>query len=406
MSRAVYQVTQQNPDGAFTLFMSSQSFPGKKFRNMGDTSGALWILATLMIRETINNPQRRMLPNGTLNLDNRAPTINRAVRDVWMEVILPFVFGVDCNNTQTSISKLNHLGWFALFEFNPTCFVDTVLNNLIIAVTNADKKMVECIIQANPIYLTYKNSEGITAFQAALYANDNDMCAMMKIYFEKLHGGLEEMRQQFNELFPDGYEAHLKKQNKEAEILLGNTGINENIFKDVSPTDVTNALNNIPNTTSILHKKLAEFKNIFVEKYIKKNKAHNPFILEKTYGIYEKNYGPWSVDQLHLFSQQVIGFIQRYSSKIWQQHYAQGIYNLVEKNEQQQRSFFLAGTTTDIRSLDKLGFEYCIDVGGCDYMPLLQIIKHSLQTPISSPISFFYEKQVEQKNTNILKLMR
>lgn len=57
--------------------------------------------------------------------------------------------------------------------------------------------------------------QDLTSFQAALCAGDVDMCEMMKKEgFAKLENAQAELDAQFNEVFPEGFEAHIEVQKK------------------------------------------------------------------------------------------------------------------------------------------------------------------------------------------------
>ena len=79
----------------------------------------------------------------------------------------------------------------------------------------------------------------------------------------------------------------------------------------------------------------------------------------------------WTIDQLCLFSQLVIGLIQESylkTSKKRSMDIAEGVYNRsqnIDKHLPARRSLLLAGSTTDIRSVVDLGSRRCIDIFGC-----------------------------------------
>ena len=191
-----------------------------------------------------------------------------------------------------------------------------------------------------------------TALQFALRSGDTEMVELMASDLPP-----SEFMRQFESVFGTDFAAFERQQKEDADTLF--EGI-EKAFKGASPLETTNALNHVNDPTSALQTKLAAFKSA-LEEYVLKNPTHNDFMLAKAYETYEKIWSPWSIDQLCLFSQQIIGLVQESAKKTSPfrlQDYAQGINYRGENNEASRRSYHLRDTSIDIRSVS------CIDILG------------------------------------------
>ena len=204
-----------------------------------------------------------------------------------------------------------------------------------------------------------------TAFKVALATGDEEMAGEIAQYLDPA-----EKARQFKNVFGPDFAAFLKQQEQEAESLF--EGL-EAAFNSATQTEVRNALDHVSNadgTTSALQQKIAEFKTKLEDYVAKTRPLHNDFILAKAYEIYDKNWSPWTGDQLCLFSQPVIGLIQETyleTSKKRSMDIAEGIYNRaqnIDKDLPARRSLLLAGSTADIRSVVDLGSRCCIDIFG------------------------------------------
>lgn len=197
-----------------------------------------------------------------------------------------------------------------------------------------------------------------TALQLALRSGDTEMVDLMARFLPP-----SEFIRQFESVFGTDFAAFERKQKEDAVKLFESL---EDAFNSASSTEISNALDHVPGTSSVLHTKLAAFK-LALEKYVLENPNHNDFFLAKAYEIYEKNWKLWAGDQRCLFSQQIIGLVQanaKKTSSFRLQDYAQGIYYRGENNEAAARGYNLRRTSVDIRSLANLGSTSNIDILG------------------------------------------
>ena len=203
-----------------------------------------------------------------------------------------------------------------------------------------------------------------TPLQMALYGHDEEMAAAIKSHMDPA-----EFQRQWEAVFGLDYSAFLERQQQDANDLCDKL---YRAFRAVEPIGVTNTagrfddaheLNYVPNATPALQNTLNRFKDK-LEQYVRENRVHNPYILQRLFEIYDSPIcKDWDKD--FLLSQQAIGVAQKLSSPRWLQHLSEGIYNLAESNEPASRLFRLHGShTVDIRKLDQLGVDTCIDICG------------------------------------------
>ena len=239
-----------------------------------------------------------------------------------------------------------------------------------------------------------------TAFKVALATGDEEMAEEIAQYLDP-----REIARQFKNVFGPDFLAFLKQQEKEAGVLF--EGL-EAAFNGARRSELFNTLYQMPNTTSALQQKIAEFKTK-LEDYVNKTRPlHNDFILAKAYEIYDKNWSPWSPDQLCLFSHQVIGLIQDSTLKTSKKRsmgIAAGVLNCAEYIDSHipaRRSLllaFVAGYSTDIRSVvDLLGSRCCIGVDG--------VIRRGPNTTSGSGGHLAITKIVSSKNISFGNLLR
>jgi hypothetical protein len=202
--------------------------------------------------------------------------------------------------------------------------------------------------------------QDLTPFQAALCAGDVEMCEIMKECFFQLDDGQAEMERQFNEVFPDGLEAHVQTQQ---DNVFDFNEILQAIIR-ASDNEVTAALNKEFDNNLALHLALEKFRKAFTEKSLSET-VFNPYHLLKAFETFDAEYdhlGNWdNSDKRNLFWRQVIGFVQRSLPACYLQAFAQGIYYILENKEPLRRSFdFRWGGDTILppRDFSGLGFDF------------------------------------------------
>ena len=420
MSRSIfYQSLQPNAltnsaDSAkpnlVPVFSSEPSFPAQKQRYMdkletprpSDPSqkivtqvhitGIQWMLATMAIREKLDNPPLQKIKDSTTrklidNPNRRTPVIGQLCRDV-LEIIIHFGLGVSANvtgfykNTQgglVPVSRQSHLIERAFFAMRPKyiksgseILSELMLNDLLTAVKNDDRRQVAYILLKNPLYLTLENGDGVTPLSMALRTDNTVLVKMMEnLFFDeaKIPDGKAIMLHQFNTVFPQGYDTHCAQQEADAKKLFIDAGIIDQrgkciLFDGVSPQDITDTLNNTPKSDSVLRPRFDNFKSLLAD-YYKIHPHHNDEMLALADYIYIKNFDPWTFEQLRVFSYQGIGAIQKKDKDVSLfrlKNHAQGIDYL--GSEVPSDSYCLRGTSKDVRSLSSLGVSSCIDILG------------------------------------------
>jgi hypothetical protein len=139
-----------------------------------------------------------------------------------------------------------------------------------------------------------------TAFQAALCAMDDELCAMLAKYMPK-----EEMARQYQEIFPEGHDAYYQKQTP-----IDFSQIVEAISQS-SNADVQKAISlELPNPT-VLWSGLEQFRADFTQRSSQET-VFNPQHLLKAFELYVSQFDMWSCEQRDLFWRQVVGFVQRF----------------------------------------------------------------------------------------------
>lgn len=218
------------------------------------------------------------------------------------------------------------------------------ISPLLLAVVQGDETKVKrignsalvCSTRGVATDYSKRGIQGLTPFQAALCHGDVEMCEMIKKeFFSQLNEGQAEMEKQFNAVFPNGIEAHVKMQQDNVfdfnEILQAIIHAPEN--------EVTAALDKAFDNNLPLHQALEKFRKAFTEKSLSEI-VFNPYHLLKAFETYNAefdNLGNW--DKRDLFWRQVIGFVQRYLPACMLQAFAQGICGIVEEKEPLRRSF-------------------------------------------------------------------
>lgn len=258
-------------------------------------------------------------------------------------------------------------------------FFDYKLGHLSNASLNADLEIVQrIIVKTKPeklrmllstkttVIITHLGIERTgTPLQMALYSHDE---IAFKMLADQMNPKIvtRQCQEVFNNYGVRDYGALIKKQIDEADKLGDEL---EAAFARTSATDITNALDRVAGTTSALLQDALNRFNINLDRYVRANFVHNPYILQRLFEIYDRLH--YDCNAEHLLSQQAIGSAQKLSSARWLQHYAQGVYYLghVDRPEAAAATFFLrdASPVADIRTvggLSRLGVDSCIDIFG------------------------------------------
>jgi len=186
---------------------------------------------------------------------------------------------------------------------------------------------------------------GVTAYELALGAGDNEMATMIRGLFDQFEGG-ENARIEQEKNYQDAIN-HMLESPKQA------FNFNEllQIIVDAPEQDVTEELKtddfNVnyegrihPQYKKTLRQALEEFRKYFSPRVIKHGEMHfNYANLQTAFDLYNKQYnklketsnGNW--DKQDLFLRQVIGFIQRGLPACDRQAFARDLHCLVEEKK-------------------------------------------------------------------------
>lgn len=231
---------------------------------------------------------------------------------------------------------------------------------------------------------------GKTAFQLALCAGDEVLAMKMKAIFLKAYPetGQAELDSQFAEIFPEGYEAHVRAQKakvEEFERLYVNplidaidgidsvTGeINLNVIDDLI------AAKQKRDNGSKLCQALNQFREAFT-RYSMSDEVYNPYYLLNAYKKYDESYYGWNAYEIHrrssqkdLFWCQGIGFMQRFMTAIYGQTLCTGLHKVVISKEAVRRELLLRQLFTnnpmetqilpcDTNPKLRLGFDFAVE---------------------------------------------
>ena len=247
---------------------------------------------------------------------------------------------------------------------------------LVRAIVYGDLKKSEELLQAHPGLLKPLLIEKITvqdysgrkvkqktAFQAALCAMDDELCAMLAKYMTE-----EDMQNQYQDIFPTGHKSYYATQTPfDFSPII-------NAINQSNDADIQKALSlELPNDTAIWEH-LQQFRANFTQ-HSCQEAVFNPQHLIKAFELYDSNFDQWSWNQRDLFWRQVAGYVQRFLPANIAMDVAQGLYYRVEEKEPARRSFnFRMGDGAiypmAVGSFAGLGFEYAggepsghVDVG-------------------------------------------
>ncbi len=200
------------------------------------------------------------------------------------------------------------------------------------------KKMLEVnpgllLIEATVIDYSGRTIENATAFEAALGAGDPDMVRMIVPFFKNLNDvdADEEQAKQYRKQFPNGL-----KQESDYDF-----GPLFAVISNSSKADLLAQLNH-EHSDSPLCAAMMEFKERFKPGIVTTGYHFNFHNLIKAYQTYQKMNAPsgqWRHQKVHLFWQQVIGFIQCLLPACDAQAFAQGLETIdVEYGRKPERS--------------------------------------------------------------------
>lgn len=261
------------------------------------------------------------------------------------------ILDLDVNSLTRLNDILSPAGRFALSQTNKNMFEffhRFTVRDFLRATIRGEETAALAMLRANPALLMERGhpEKGITtdysgrkysdltAFQIALCALDNEMAEKMKAIFLKAYPetGQRELDEQFNEVFPKGFDAHLAEQQASAEafehdIIDRLVKVFDGIDPDTNEVnahiidDLEAALRKEQNHTK-LYQALNQFRDAFTQ-LAHSEAVFNPLHLLKAFKKYNDKLEEWCADEdnsnhwprVNLFWRQVIGFMQRFSRR-------------------------------------------------------------------------------------------
>ena len=187
----------------------------------------------------------------------------------------------------------------------------------------------------------------------------------------------DEIIRQYNEIFPEGMQAHIASQ----------TPFDFSLLVDVisqSSSDDAIAASNMEENDSLLCRTLSQFRVDFSHRS-HQEKIFNSQHLIKIVEFFDEKHKQWDYFQQEIIWNQVVGYVQRFLPANIAQDFAYGLRDLSKKSNQMVRSFILR-KDDDNRSMYPLnfnsqvglGFDYAAATDGSShrYMWIPRTIKH------------------------------
>ncbi len=242
----------------------------------------------------------------------------------------------ECSNRNTIFHSL----------LQPELTLRSLMHHVARGEHDKDIPQIEAILTAHPelllekshtIDLSGRSFTGLSPWQLAWCAGDDDMVKRMKAYTRSSNLDQQLMADQLHELFPRGYEAHLAQQADKKSIFNFDAiveainGANDAQLPSAidlkgAVLPATDASHKRTNTgvANELTKALNAFRQTFT-KHSLQEKIFNPQHLFRTLEIYDDRYHHWSYMQCRVFWSQVVGFVKRFMPACYAQAFAQGL---------------------------------------------------------------------------------
>lgn len=235
----------------------------------------------------------------------------------------------------------------------------------------ADPRLIE--VKATVINYSGRTIDIATPYQAALREGDDVMAEKIKtIYLAYNPNGQAILDAQFNEVFPNGYAAHLEAQKISAndfdrDFLNPLVGL----FTNASDDDLIAVFEQKDNG-STLYRMLGTFKNIF-SLLSHHEKVFNPYHLQKVLDMYDTKANEWYPLEKDrrwrsvLLWRHVVGWVERYLPANYVQALCTGLPKIIENHQLLMRTFAMRGNSQDINffPLDtnlqsRLGYNFAV----------------------------------------------
>lgn len=234
-------------------------------------------------------------------------------------------------------------------------------------------KRPELLLQeSHTIDLSGRSFTGLSPWQLAWCAGDDDMVEKMKTYTQSSKLDQSLMADQLHKLFSGSYEAHLAQQEAStfnfdaiAKAISEATNVQllSAIHLEGAVLPVTYAWSGKedPDNAQPLTTELNKFRRAFTVQSLHE-KVFNPKHLLRALEIYFARCYGWSYNQRRVFWSQVVGFTQRFMPACYAQAFCYGLYFLTVRPNRvaPTRSFRIIGGEffSDMSSFSALGFKF------------------------------------------------
>lgn len=214
----------------------------------------------------------------------------------------------------------------------------------VLQMLRANPRLVEQ--KATVIDYSGREIENATPFQAALCTGDEIMAEKIKAIYlvHNSRNGQSVLQAQFNEVFPNGYAAHLAAQTTSANNFERDY-LNPLIdaIQNAHAADLQAALDGYDNGSALIQALIA-FKYEF-NALSCREKVFNPYHLQKAFAKYDAKFEDWYGNvnnpdrwsRLDVFWRQAIGWEERYLSTNYAQAFCTGLSRMVDGHEPLQR---------------------------------------------------------------------
>lgn len=287
----------------------------------------------------------------------------------FQEVTLNLAFKVyDISEAERSITDSKATGietdsYYAFRLYKPL-IQKNLVHPIVLSVVQGELMNTEVQIKQRPHFSAFKGEaidysqrtiSQVTPFQAALCTQDEVACEILGKHMTD-----EEIVCQFNEIIPEGIEAHFASQTPFDFSELVDV-ITNSRREDGTDEDVCAALKKQEND-SLLCETLKKFRNNFTDRSAQE-KVYNPQHLIRALQLYDENFVRWNWNQRDLFWRQVVGYVQRFLPANIAQDFAQGLIYRVNQNENANHSFkfrFGGGSIFPLNFNSGLGFDWAV----------------------------------------------
>lgn len=394
------------------LSESAADAPSQEFKRFDDLRQSLHLILGLM--------SGQMETQAKADADESAATSASSAEPekyVWLDFRSTAIRSDLKSEIIQKVSQLYRSNRFFRNSLEP--YTNVLTEQLVALVLKGMESEAEAVIKACPFLLersaTVTDSvgrvyENVTAYEAALYAGDTQMCEMMHPFFERLGDRGEAMRlAQCDNVFPDGVEDAYNAQEP--------YDFNElvNAIDQASDNEVREQLEKKETDTElgiVIKRFRADFASLS-----KQERLANPKHLLEAYRVFgcDERIRQWTQckmqmdprgtpNKLYIFEDQVFGFVQGYLPECDKQAFYQGMKSIVEGSEPRVRLSEFKYCDDERRGFRSLSFSAPFSGIGFDEPNLSSMASHGSIAAGEAGPNYNRRLFKELHHTKILKL--